>query len=440
MFGQLSALAPGLPFVAILTPILLFWGQVKDAISKLIRLLIVEAQIHSNASQAVMYYLQHVGRRLPTNVLKYSSTFEYIKRTNDIKLIAFEGVRDLKAQWYWFAGNLVMMSDKHGNDKDSGLSFEQAVTLRYLRGTIDIEDFICKAIKWYEQQSDIACAQTNHPRFKVERCVGKKVDRDPSGYGSGGGGYAGGLLKTAADENWRHARLLNYSIDDIGYSSRAFFHVFNPSALRVRDDVEHWLNAKTWYQNKGLLFRRGALLFGAPGSGKSSLIRKIGQSLDLPVYSFELSTMDDQQFIQFWQNARQCQPCIVVMEDIDTVFNKRQPANANIKLSFECLLNCISGVEPAEGIYLFITTNRLEYLDEALGIPNEKGVSTRPGRLDTCFHMGDITLDEKVEIARHFLSDHPDVSARLIDESNGCTVAQFSDMCAQKALELYWMR
>lgn len=436
LFMVLSNLTTLFPFLAVIGSVTLFWGQIKDFLTKIIRLLIVEAQIHGAVSNATLYYLKAHGKRVPTNVMKYLSTWEFIKRGKEggVKMVVFEGGRDLKNQWFWFNGSLITISDLHGLNKETGVSYESAITLHFLRGTIDIENLLKDAAEWYEDKDKLD-ALKQAPRFRVERFVGKNATGHPPQ-----GGYAGKSLDNnpPAHEDWKYTKLLNYSIEDIGYSKKNFFHVFNESTQRIKNDVENWLNAKEWYESKGILFRRGCLMFGAPGSGKSSLIRKIGQSLDLPVLAFELATMNDQQFIEFWNVSKQSAPCIVVMEDIDTSFSLRKGANEHIKLSFECLLNCISGVEPAEGIYLFVTTNKLDQLDEALGVPNEKGISTRPGRLDTCFHIGDITLDEKRQIVKHFLPERPSLGELLITDSNGCTAAQFSDLCSQKALELYW--
>lgn len=434
--NQLLTLLPSLPFLALLTPIFLMWSQIKDAIFKLVRLVLVEVQIEQGASKAVLYYLREKGKRAPTNVLKYMSKWEYIKKANGLKMLAFEGVRDLKNQWYWFEGHLITVSDKRGQDKTSGIHYTEAITIRFLRGTLNIEDLICRAIRWYEDRDSLDTVR-QCPRFHVARFVGQvQGNNEPMGRMISSNDQPNS--KPESDEDWKHTRLLNYTISDIGYSKREFFYVFNENAKKVKLDVDRWLSGKKWYEEKGLLHRRGALLYGPPGSSKSSLIRKVGQALDLPVLAFELSTMTDQQFIEFWGRARQTAPCLMVMEDIDTVWSKRKAANPSIKLSFECLLNCISGVEPAEGIYLFVTTNKLEELDEALGVPNSKGVSTRPGRLDTCFHMGDISHEGKKEMVYHFLGEHLDVGTKLIEESNGCTAAQFSDLCSQKALELFW--
>lgn len=433
----MNQLFSSIPYLAWLAPIALLWTQIKAFLQSAIRLVIVEAHVSGPAAQPVQLYLNQHARKAPTNVTKYSSAWLYIKALKGAGVVLFEGVRDLPIQWYWYRGTIVTLADKRGTDKERGVTVDNMVQLRYLRGTLDAVAMLSEAVEWYRTREESAIVTNKGPRFFVRRYIGK----DRGSILEGGAPIKDSRnLLGQADEDWRVAQPINRKQSDIGYSDRLFFHVFNDNAQSVLDDAIRWLKSKEWYQEKGLLWRRGSLLFGPPGSGKSSLIRKIGQALDLPVLSFELSTMTDSQFIAYWDEARRENPCLIVMEDIDTVFHKRAPANANIKLSFECVLNCISGVEPAEGVYLFITTNKLEELDEALGIPNDKGVSTRPGRLDTCFHMGEISIEEKRQIANHFLSEHPFIVAHLIEVSNGCTAAQFSDMCSQKALELHWRK
>ncbi len=432
-----------IPYLAWLAPLVLMWQQVKSFLQSLIRLVIVETHVSGPASQPVQLYLNQHAKKAPTNVTKYSSTWLYIKLLKGSGIVLFEGVRDLPIQWYWYRGTIVTLTDKRGTDKERGVTIDNMVQLRYLRGTLDAVKMLGEAVEWYRTRDETAINTTSKtPRFFVRRYIGRGGGQDvtPGSVQSMKADAAREARLGQGDEDHRLAKLINYQQTDIGYADRLFFHVFNDNAKGILSDVTRWLKSREWYQEKGLLWRRGSLLFGPPGSGKSSLIRKVGQALDLPVLSFELSTMTDSQFIAYWDEARRHEPCIIVMEDIDTVFHKRAPANENIKLSFECVLNCISGVEPAEGVYLFITTNKLEELDEALGVPNSKGVSTRPGRLDTCFHMGEITLEEKRQIATHFLDAQPEIGARLIEESNGCTAAQFSDMCSQKALELHWTK
>lgn len=422
-----------IPALAWLMPVIMLWGQIKSVAQNLIRLVIKEVQVSGSASEAVAYYLRKEGKRLPTSLVKFSSIWLYVKKKSGHKIVLFDGVKEMANVIYWVDKTLISITDKRGVDKEKNIMVERMVSLRYLRGTLDIEDLLKRAIEWYEKREERAGETMKSPRFFVRRFVGKS-DTEGRMVSSDAPKASAGQ----SEEDWRFSRLINYSVEDLGYAGKLFFYAFNDNARKVHDDVRKWHKSKEWYEQRGLLFRRGALLWGKAGTGKSSLIRKVGQSLDLPVFSFELSTMTNDQFLRFWEEARQQTPCIIVMEDIDTVYHGRQPATSNIRLSFECLLNAISGVEPAEGVYLFVTTNHLEHVDEALGVPGKDGISTRPGRLDTCFEMGDITLDEKREMVNHFLADHSDIGNDIIERSNGCTAAQFSDMCSQKALELYW--
>lgn len=134
-------------------------------------------------------------------------------------------------------------------------------------------------------------------------------------------------------------------------------------------------------------------------------------------------------------------PCIALIEDIDTVFNGRENVSVHNKqrdhLTFDCLLNSISGVQNSEGIFLIITTNRPETLDPALGIMKE-GKSSRPGRLDRIVELGFMAESERQALANHILSDFPDSIGPAIVAGEGMTPAQFQDHCAQEALRLFW--
>ena len=214
---------PSLSFLAVLAPIVLFWGQAKELVLKLMRLLLVETQVQGKASLSVLYYLRQHGKRVPTNVLKYVSGWEYVKAAGGIKMMVFEGTRDLKNQWYWFEGNIVTVSEKRGTDKDSNISYEETVVMRYLRGSIKVESLICRAVQWYEDRNRID-ESVRPPRFFVRRFVG--MTDELRNHGMMGNAPVEGKMGPAS-EDWRYSRLINYTIDELGYSKRDFFHVFN---------------------------------------------------------------------------------------------------------------------------------------------------------------------------------------------------------------------
>lgn len=136
--------------------------------------------------------------------------------------------------------------------------------------------------------------------------------------------------------------------------------------------------------------------YGAPGSGKTSLIQSIAGELNLDVYVISLSRagLDDSSLQELISDLPE--QCIALMEDIDAAFhqtlnrdfsagegeeteqaNSPNPAVASqertSRISLSGLLNALDGVGAQEGRLLFATTNRYEALDPAL---------RRPGRMD----------------------------------------------------------
>ncbi|KAJ7100648.1 P-loop containing nucleoside triphosphate hydrolase protein, partial [Mycena belliarum] len=160
------------------------------------------------------------------------------------------------------------------------------------------------------------------------------------------------------------------------------------------DDAKDFLTSKNWYAERGIPFRRGYLLYGAPGSGKTSFIHSVAGELGLDVYVLSLSRIGlDDAALGELVNALP-ERCVALMEDIDAAFtsglnrdtapplntqdpNKPQPQGAppapptTSRLSG--LLNALDGVGAQEGRILFATTNRYAVLDAAL---------CRPGRMD----------------------------------------------------------
>ena len=182
---------------------------------------------------------------------------------------------------------------------------------------------------------------------------------------------------------------------------------------RVLLDINEYLHPATkfWYANRGIPYRRGYLLHGPPGTGKSSLAWAIAGVFGLDIYCVSLvdeTIMEADLSLLFSNLPRRC---VVLLEDIDTAgLSKRQevdPATAEkspkdsvasdaIKIGTEItkalesvqksnkdkdkqgitlsgLLNAIDGVASHEGRVLVMTTNCPEKLDDAL---------IRPGRID----------------------------------------------------------
>ncbi|GAA6014096.1 hypothetical protein JCM8202_005145 [Rhodotorula sphaerocarpa] len=184
---------------------------------------------------------------------------------------------------------------------------------------------------------------------------------------------------------------------------------------RVVDDVKAFMSRGKWYSERGIPYRRGYLLYGPPGSGKSSFIQALAGSLDYNICVLNLSErgLTDDKLNHLLANAPE--RSVMLLEDIDAAFSRRAQtgeAGFNSNVTFSGLLNALDGVASSTSQrILFLTTNHLEKLDPAL---------IRPGRVDLKELIDDATPYQAAELFTRFYSDEPDLAAedfaRLRDE------------------------
>jgi len=141
------------------------------------------------------------------------------------------------------------------------------------------------------------------------------------------------------------------------------------------DDAKKFIRGEKWYVERGIPYRRGYLLYGPPGNGKSSAVMALASELKLEICVLSLSgsSMGDDELRRLLSDLPS-DSAIVLIEDVDCVFDQRESAeNKDSKITFSGLLNAIDGVVAAEGRILVMTTNFPDKLDAAL---------VRPGRCD----------------------------------------------------------
>lgn len=106
------------------------------------------------------------------------------------------------------------------------------------------------------------------------------------------------------------------------------------------------------------------MLYGCPGGGKSSLAKGLAKGLamelNIPLMLFDLCNMSNNDFQDAWNSIIYQTQCMVLLEDIDSIFDGRKNvSHPDGGLSFDCLLNCLDGVENSEGILIVATTNNI---------------------------------------------------------------------------------
>lgn len=156
---------------------------------------------------------------------------------------------------------------------------------------------------------------------------------------------------------------------------------------RIVADLMDFLSSAKWYYDRGIPYRRGYLLHGPPGSGKSSFIQALAGTLDYNIAILNLSERgltDDRLNHLLTIIPRRT---LVLLEDADAAFsNRRTQTDADgyrgANVTFSGLLNALDGVASAEERILFLTTNHADRLDSAL---------VRPGRVDMTVRLGEAT-------------------------------------------------
>ncbi|ODH49391.1 hypothetical protein GX48_04476 [Paracoccidioides brasiliensis] len=170
---------------------------------------------------------------------------------------------------------------------------------------------------------------------------------------------------------------------------------------RIVADVKDFLESESWYYDRGIPYRRGYLLHGPPGSGKSSFIQALAGELDYDIAILNLSerglTDDRLNHLLTIIPPR----ALVLLEDVDAAFgNRRVQSDADgyrgANVTFSGLLNALDGVASAEERVIFLTTNHVERLDEAL---------VRPGRVDMTVRLGEATRYQVAKLWERFYGD-----------------------------------
>ena len=189
-------------------------------------------------------------------------------------------------------------------------------------------------------------------------------------------------------------------------------------ARSVLDDARAFLGLERWYAERGIPYRRGYLLHGAPGSGKTSLVCAIAGELRLPIYQLRLTGagLDDEAFQRLL--AATSRRAVVLLEDVDAARGAavgsrtgREPStpvgspkrestdggSASL-LTLPGLLNALDGVGAVDGRLLFMTCHRATSLEPAL---------VRPGRIDMRVSFGAPDRAQAAALLRHFFYGAP---------------------------------
>ena len=156
------------------------------------------------------------------------------------------------------------------------------------------------------------------------------------------------------------------------------------------EEIVDFLKQPERYFGSGARIPRGALLAGKPGTGKTLLARAIAGESNVPFIQCSAANFVEmfvgvgaKRVRDLFEVARENQPCIVFIDEIDAVGKQRSaggmPSNDEREQTINQLLTEMDGFDNETGIVVIAATNRIDILDDAL---------LRPGRFDRKIQVG----------------------------------------------------
>lgn len=164
-----------------------------------------------------------------------------------------------------------------------------------------------------------------------------------------------------------------------GKSKRSLSSVILKKGMveELLDDVCNFYELHNWYRERGIPWRRGYLLEGKPGCGKTSFVTALAGELSLDIYTINLSShiLNDETLTELLANTPK--HCLLLLEDVDVAACTSNEDRIS-SVTRSGLLNAIDGVVAVEGRIFFMTSNSPGVLDNAF---------LRPGRVDMRKHF-----------------------------------------------------
>ena len=206
---------------------------------------------------------------------------------------------------------------------------------------------------------------------------------------------------------------------------------------RLQKDLDSFLNAKDRYNRMGVAWTRGYLLTGAPGCGKTSLIKAISEHANMHIFNLNLSLINtDAQLEILFRSIPD--RSIVLIEDIDCmtdIIHRRTEASSKKQISetamclaelvekqktftLSGLLNQVDGITCGCGRIFIMTSNHPEKIDPAL---------LRPGRIDMTLDLQPCTPQQTSDFFKLFFEEH--LQEDVLEHIPSRTPAEVSNIC-----------
>jgi len=191
----------------------------------------------------------------------------------------------------------------------------------------------------------------------------------------------------------------------------------------IAEDIDRFFQSREQYERYSVPWKRGILFIGPPGNGKTHCVKALINASGQPclyVKSFRSEHATDQDNIRrVFQRARQTTPCILVLEDLDSLLDETNRA---------FFLNELDGFASNAGIVTLATTNHPERLDPS--------IVDRPSRFDRKYHF-ELPAPEEREAYIRLWNKGLQVELQLSEEGIRMIVARTEEFSFAYLKELF---
>lgn len=179
---------------------------------------------------------------------------------------------------------------------------------------------------------------------------------------------------------------------------------------RIKKHLDNWLSNESIYAERGLIYKTGILLYGTPGTGKSSLASAIANYLHCGLITIDCTTF---QYLNTAEVAESINAdgdrYVVLLDEIDSIFGNREEETDDDKNKrISKLLSFLDSPNSPNNVVFVATTNYIDRLDKAV---------LRKGRFDVAEELTDIHKEAAYEMCKGFRLSNEQINDVLKDKT-----------------------
>ena len=173
------------------------------------------------------------------------------------------------------------------------------------------------------------------------------------------------------------------------------YHLPSPEITDILEDIDSFWNRVDVYKKYNFIHKRGILMYGEPGCGKSGIIQLLSK-LIMDKNGIVINIKDEEdvesftKFIPTFRKIEPNRPLVVILEDIDSIAGESRSQTSR-------LLNILDGVKQIENVVYIATTNYPEKLEER--------ITNRPSRFDRRYRVELPNEEIREAYIKHKLND-----------------------------------